>query len=104
MGCIDAIFTKVNPSFSVDMSRLDTSGELSIGRVDKTIFSLSEAETSVTLNPSRVNKALNIICTMICSIEDAFYMEVEDKLIWLTEYNDYSDDIEIRANVKWIIV
>lgn len=104
MGCIDAIFTRVNPSFSVDMSRLDASGELSIGRVDKTLLSISEAETSVVLNPSRVNKALNIICTMICSIEDAFYMEVEDKLIWLTEYNDYSDDIEIRANVKWTIV
>lgn len=30
-------------------------------------------------------------------------MKVEPELIWLTEGNDFSQDVEVRSNVEWII-
>lgn len=47
-------------------------------------------------------KHLAIRCGIVCSLVDA-YLKVEADNIWLLPENDFTQDVVVYSNVKWII-
>ena len=45
---------------------------------------------------------LQVKCGVVCSLVDA-YLRVESERIWLTQENDFRQDVVVYSNVKWII-
>lgn len=51
----------------------------------------------------RVGLAPTFLFSQICKTSSKFYLKVEPELIWLTEDNNFSQDVEVRSNVEWTI-
>lgn len=51
----------------------------------------------------RKGKPVEFRCGLVCTLGDAFYLNVEPELIWLLPENDFSEDVVVYSNVRWTI-
>ncbi len=41
--------------------------------------------------------------SLVCTTPSQFYLEVVPETIWLTKDNGFSEQVEVKSNVEWII-
>lgn len=90
-----------NLSFSIegsspmafDVKRRDDEFEADVKRVGNV----------VSFDTLRRGKQLSFNCGLVCSLSDAFYLNVEPEVIWLIPDNDFSQDVVVYSNVTWTI-
>ena len=65
-------------------------------------FGLSRLGENLGTRASLIEKHLAVRCGIVCSLVDA-YLKVEADNIWLLPENDFTQDVVVYSNVKWII-
>jgi hypothetical protein len=67
------------------------------------ISSAKRAGSPLNLQAAKIGKGINIACSLVCTVDKEFFLDVAPDVVWLTYDELSSADIEIRSNVKWII-
>lgn len=73
---------------------------LSVGECFATSLNVAAMDaTGITVTRrGTVGLSVGIICTIPVV---TLFLEIEPSYLWLTEYNDYTDDVDVMSNVVW---
>ena len=71
--------------------------------VDVRFTCIEEDKEAAEIAFSRVWTPIEISFTKVCSLGSEFYIHIPMEHIWLTPDNDFSEDVEVYANVEWVI-
>ena len=66
-------------------------------------FSAERRGKDFTATLTRKGSPLEFRCGLVCTLGDAFYLNVKPELIWLLPENDFSQDVVVYSNVIWTI-
>lgn len=61
------------------------------------------ATTALKFGVSNMSERLNYSTSILCTSPSDFYLDVEDKVVWLIPDNNFNENIEVHSNVKWNI-
>lgn len=91
---INTLITRVGDPFTVEC----TYNNLEISPI------IHKVGESINVTTEKKNPTLNIRCSILCSVgPKEYYIKVPEGIIWLTELNLFSHDIEVLSNTSWTI-
>lgn len=91
--CINVTARRIWDGFSI--SAINQSKELEIV-ADK-------ANESIVLKALFIKSSFNVVCSIVCSINKSWYLNVNPNVIWLTPEELASANFDIHSNVTWEI-
>ena len=112
MGCLNVHITNLSTPINAVITR--------IGRINA-LVSLYESRlqckvtalleplkvvvnySGLTINVSEISDRINFTASMVCDVPSYYLIVESDDVVWLTESNDYSYDVEVRSNTNWRI-
>lgn len=101
-SCIDIQVERVgellNPSCSFSGGAI-----IRAERIGEKVQLLASCPAGVRVNTTVIGNPMKLTCSLVCSTSSEYYLDVLQESIWLTLDNGFSEDIEVRANVKWRI-
>lgn len=65
-------------------------------------FQCNRIGDGLTFNAEKVSKGLSIFASVVCEVNIKF-LNIKQEHIFLNEYNNYTDYVDIESNVKWFI-
>lgn len=103
-NCIEIGFERIGTPIELSYRRIGKPLDLSFSRADEpALMSFERADIPAKLSFSRLWEEVSIRFTKVCSVSDDFYITIPMEHIWLTPDNDFSENVEVYANVYWTI-
>ena len=103
-SCIDIEFSRLDAPIAPIFERVDAMQEVTFSRLDSPIEpSFSREGEPLEVVFSRVDLPIDFTMSIVCSVENEYLRVVPMDVVWLTEGNDYAQDVEVYANVNWHI-
>ena len=112
MGCLKAYITNLSTPINAIVTRIDgISALVSLyeSRLQCKVTALLEPlkvvvnYSGLTINVSEISDRINFTASMVCDVPSYYLIVESDDVVWLTESNDYSYDVEVRSNTNWRI-
>lgn len=104
MSCIEISLRRQGKPMSFEAVLHGKDMEFSASKVIIPVgFSAERKGAKLTASIERKSKPVEFRCGLVCSVSDAFYLNVEPEFIWLLPENDFSEDVVIYSNVTWTI-
>lgn len=112
MGCLKAYITNLSNPINAVATRIDgISALVSLyeSRLQCKVTALLEPlkvvvnYSGLTINVSEISDRINFTASMVCDVPSYYLIVESDDVVWLTESNDYSYDVEVRSNTNWRI-
>ena len=66
-------------------------------------FDISRLTEPIEFEVSRLTEPIEFEISFICAVNKDRYLKVTPDIIWLTPDNNFSEDVEVHANVNWTI-
>lgn len=63
----------------------------------------SDIAPDIHVAARKIGKELDVCCSIVCSINNQFFIEVEQVAVWLTHEMLSSAEFNVKSNVNWII-
>lgn len=103
-SCIDIEFSRLDAPISPIFERMDEVLGVEFSRMDRPVEpSFSRVGEPLEVVFSRVESPLDFTMSLVCTIGVAYLDVLPMDVIWLTEDNDFNQDVEVYANVDWHI-
>lgn len=102
-GCLDIAVTRASSAPEITCEHFD-GPEISASRVSSPIeCDCVRVGEPAVIAAYRKDKDLELRCSLVCTTSSEFYLIVPMETVWLTPDNDFSEDVEVIANVIWTI-
>ena len=70
---------------------------------DRAVVEVKPINDIVSVTATRLDKDVKVFCSIVCSINKTFFVEVNPNVVWLTPEMLASADFDITSNTSWII-
>ena len=112
MGCLKAYVTNLSNPINAVATRIDgISALVSLyeSRLRCKATALLEPLrvvvkcSGIVFNVSEISDRISFTASVVCDVPSYYLIVESDDVVWLTESNGYSYDVEVRSNTNWRI-
>lgn len=104
IGCLSVSVNRIGDGLSVETSNLTIGLSASAYKIRESIKATAyRIGEDFTASANRLGDKLRITCSLVCTVEKNFYLDVVPDYVWLSP-DMLSGEFDIISNTRWEIV
>lgn len=102
MGCLNIKISAISEALKPTITSVTDGIKATISSAEALCCSLT-ANAPLAVSIGAMGVPLKVTIGEICTTPQDFYLEVSPNVVWLTPDNNFSDNFEVKSNLKWTI-
>ena len=102
MGCLNVTISAIGESLKPRLTAVSEGIKATLSGFEGLRCAL-QYEPPLAVSLKGLGEALKVSFSEICTTPQDFYLEVSPKVMWLTPDNNFTDNFEVKSNLKWTI-
>lgn len=102
MGCLKITLSAVEESIKPSLTAVSEGIKATLSGFEGLRCTL-QYEPPLAVSLKGIGESLKVSISEVCSTPQDFYLEVSPKVMWLTPDNNFTDNFEVKSNLKWTI-
>lgn len=102
MGCLKITLSAIEESIKPSLTSVTDGIKATLSGFEGLRVAL-QYTPPMQVSLTGIGEALKVSFSEICTTPQDFYLEVSPKVVWLTPDNNFSDNFEVKSNLKWTI-
>lgn len=102
MGCLKITLSAIEESIKPSLTSVTDGIKATLSGFDGLRVAL-QYTPAMQVSLAGLGEALKVSISEICSTPQDFFLEVSPGVMWLTPENNFTDNFEVKSNLKWTI-
>lgn len=102
MGCLNITISAIGESLKPRLTSVTDGIKATLSGFEGLRVALQYTPV-MQVSLTGIGEALKVSFSEICTTPQDFYLEVSPNVVWLTPENNFSDNFEVKSNLKWTI-
>lgn len=102
MGCLKITLSAIEESIKPSLTSVTDGIKATLSGFESLRVAL-QYTPAMQVSLAGLGEALKVSISEICTTPQDFYLEVSPNVVWLTPENNFSDNFEVKTNLKWTI-
>lgn len=102
MGCLKITLSAIEESIKPSLTSVTDGIKATLSGFEGLRVAL-QYSPPMDVSLAGLGEALKVSFSEICTTPQDFYLEVSPNVVWLTPENNFSDNFEVKSNLKWTI-
>lgn len=102
MGCLNITISAIGESLKPRLTSVTDGIKATLSGFEGLRVAL-QYTPPMKVSLAGLGEALKVSISEICTTPQDFYLEVSPNVVWLTPDNNFTDNFEVKSNLKWTI-